>query len=106
VVVIGGSEERLKMAERVGALTLNRRTTTEAERRAFVAGLTAGRGADLVVEASGTTAAITEGLGLVRRGGAYLSLGIAVPEGPGIGHAIVWARVERATVARETFTRA
>jgi O-succinylbenzoate synthase len=30
---------------------------------------------------------------------------IAVPEGPGIGHAIVWSRVERATVARETFTR-
>ncbi|MGE5507228.1 MAG: zinc-binding dehydrogenase [Chitinophagales bacterium] len=82
VVVIGGSEARLQMAERFGALTLNRRTTSEAERRAFVAELTAGRGADIVVEASGTTAAITEGLGLVRRGGAYLSLGIAVPEGP------------------------
>jgi len=30
---------------------------------------------------------------------------IAVPEGPGIGHEIVWPRVERATVARETYTR-
>ncbi len=30
---------------------------------------------------------------------------IAVPEGPGIGHAIVWPRVERATVARESWTR-
>lgn len=30
---------------------------------------------------------------------------IAVPEGPGIGHAIVWPRVERATLAREVFTR-
>jgi O-succinylbenzoate synthase len=30
---------------------------------------------------------------------------VAVPEGPGIGHEIVWPRVERATVARETFTR-
>jgi O-succinylbenzoate synthase len=30
---------------------------------------------------------------------------IAVPEGPGIGHAIVWPRVERATVAREAWTR-
>jgi O-succinylbenzoate synthase len=30
---------------------------------------------------------------------------IAVPEGPGIGHAIVWPRVERATTARETFRR-
>jgi len=30
---------------------------------------------------------------------------IAVPEGPGIGHEIVWARVERATQAREVWTR-
>jgi O-succinylbenzoate synthase len=28
---------------------------------------------------------------------------IAVPEGPGIGHDIVWPRVERATVGRETW---
>jgi O-succinylbenzoate synthase len=31
---------------------------------------------------------------------------IEVPERPGIGHDIVWPRVERATVARDTFTRA
>jgi hypothetical protein len=30
---------------------------------------------------------------------------IAVPEGPGIGHAIVWSRVERATDFRETWRR-
>jgi O-succinylbenzoate synthase len=30
---------------------------------------------------------------------------IAVPEGPGIGHAIVWPRVERATDFRETWRR-
>jgi len=30
---------------------------------------------------------------------------IAVPEGPGIGHEIVWPRVERATVSREVLTR-
>jgi O-succinylbenzoate synthase len=30
---------------------------------------------------------------------------VAVPEGPGIGHEIVWPRVERATLARETWTR-
>jgi O-succinylbenzoate synthase len=30
---------------------------------------------------------------------------IAVPEGPGIGHEIVWPRVERATVARESWPR-
>jgi O-succinylbenzoate synthase len=30
---------------------------------------------------------------------------IAVPEGPGIGHAIVWRRVERATDLHETWTR-
>jgi O-succinylbenzoate synthase len=30
---------------------------------------------------------------------------VAVPEGPGIGHAIVWPRVEKATVFREEWTR-
>jgi o-succinylbenzoate synthase len=30
---------------------------------------------------------------------------IAVPEGPGLGHEIVWPRVERATVARDTWSR-
>jgi O-succinylbenzoate synthase len=30
---------------------------------------------------------------------------IAVPEGPGIGHAILWPRVERATDLHETWTR-
>jgi O-succinylbenzoate synthase len=30
---------------------------------------------------------------------------IAVPEGPGIGHAILWPRVERATDLRETWRR-
>ena len=30
---------------------------------------------------------------------------IAVPEGPGIGHAMVWPRVERATVARDAWPR-
>jgi O-succinylbenzoate synthase len=30
---------------------------------------------------------------------------IAVPEGPGIGHEIVWSRVERATESREVWTR-
>ncbi len=30
---------------------------------------------------------------------------IAVPDGPGIGHSIVWPRVERATLARESFLR-
>jgi O-succinylbenzoate synthase len=30
---------------------------------------------------------------------------IAVPEGPGIGHEVAWSRIERATVARETWPR-
>ena len=30
---------------------------------------------------------------------------VAVPEGPGIGHEIVWPRVERATIAREAWPR-
>jgi O-succinylbenzoate synthase len=30
---------------------------------------------------------------------------IAVPEGPGIGHEILWPRVERATVFKEAWSR-
>lgn len=80
IVVIGGTQQRLDLCSVFGATTLlNRRTTTEQERAEVVLELTEGRGADLVVEAVGAAEAYREGLSLVRRGGAYMSMGVATP---------------------------
>jgi threonine dehydrogenase-like Zn-dependent dehydrogenase len=82
IIVIGGSEDRLSLCRKFGATgILNRNTTSPEERSEYVRMVTAGRGADLVVEAVGLSAAFTEGIGLLRRGGTYLSTGYAQPAG-------------------------
>lgn len=83
IVVIGGTQSRLELAKRVGAdLVLNRRETTEEERKKTVLDLTNGRGADFVLEATGNSEALLEGLELLRRGGFYSIAGVAVPQAP------------------------
>lgn len=80
IAVIGGTPSRLELCRRLGATDLLDRTaTTRAERREAVLEMTSGRGADLVIEAAGTTDAFDEGLGLARAGGAYAVAGIAEP---------------------------
>lgn len=82
VILVGGTESRLEVGRRLGAThTLNRKETTEEERRDFVLGLTDGRGVDLAYEAVGNPRVLVEGLKLVRRGGSYLSMGFGVPAG-------------------------
>lgn len=82
IAVIGGSPERLKLCRSFGAdLLLNRIKTDAEERRQAVFDISGGRGADLVVEATGHISALLEGLELVRRGGAWLSVGYAQPAG-------------------------
>lgn len=82
VAVIGGSTGRLELCRRFGAdLLLNRTKTTDEERRRAVLDLSGGRGADLVVEATGHISALLEGLELIRPGGAWLSVGYAQPAG-------------------------
>jgi len=82
IVVIGGSENRLRLCKEFGATAvLNRRTTSIEERNAFILDRTHGRGADVVVEAAGEPSAVTEGQGLLRPGGAYLSIGFSQPPG-------------------------
>ena len=81
VVVIGGTPDRLALCAALGAtLTLDRRAGEEAHREA-VRALTAGRGADVVVEASGSVDAAREALGLVRPGGAVSLVGLGTPVG-------------------------
>lgn len=82
IVVIGGTESRLTLCQRLGATDLlNRRERDAAERLEFVHDITRGRGADLVVEASGSVSAAKEGLGLVRHGGAMTLVGFGTPVG-------------------------
>lgn len=83
VVVIGGTQSRLELAKKAGAdLVLNRRETTEEERKKIIMDLTNGRGADFVLEATGSSDALLEGLELLRRGGFYSIAGVAVPQAP------------------------
>ncbi len=83
VVVIGDPEPRLELAARLGAdATLSLASSSVEERAARVRELTAGRGPDVVIEASGSPEAIPEGLDLLRPGGTYVVAGHYTDRGP------------------------
>jgi len=76
IVAIGAPADRLALAIRMGAtITLDLRTTTDAERRTIVFDATHGRGADVGIEAAGSPRAFEEGLTLTRDGGRYVIAG-------------------------------
>jgi L-iditol 2-dehydrogenase len=82
VIVIGAPAARLELAKSFGAdvtLGLDREPGARAER---VRELTAGRGADIVIEASGNAAAVPEGFALLRDGGTYVIAGHYTDAGP------------------------
>lgn len=82
VIVIEGVKVRMDLARRLGAdVILDYGATTPEERKAAVMDVTNGFGADVGFEAVGRPEPIIEGIDLVRRGGAYLSVGTAVPMG-------------------------
>lgn len=82
IIVIGGTPGRLDLCRQFGATqTLNRNETTIEERREIIRDATHGRGADVVIEATGSSKAVLEGVGLVRNGGCYLVTGFGNPEG-------------------------
>ena len=73
VVVVGrGPSERLRFAASLGL-----DTAIDIETDAHVRELTAGRGADLVVEATGSAAAIALALTIVRRRGRLIAVGLS-----------------------------
>jgi L-iditol 2-dehydrogenase len=75
VVVIGAPAARLELAGRFGVdLTLALERSPH-ERAEEVRALTHGRGADVVIEATGNPAAVPEGLRLLRDGGTYVVAG-------------------------------
>ncbi|HEY3267539.1 MAG TPA: zinc-binding dehydrogenase [Armatimonadota bacterium] len=72
----GGADARRLAALALGAdLFLDVFATTEAERLDAVRRVTGGRGADVVIEASGAPAAVPEGMRLARDAGAYIVVG-------------------------------
>jgi threonine dehydrogenase-like Zn-dependent dehydrogenase len=82
IIVVGGTPRRLALCGQLGAtLLLNRHHTDAGTRREAVLDLTNGRGADLVVEASGSVAAMQEGLDCIRYGGALSLVGFGTPVG-------------------------
>jgi 5-exo-hydroxycamphor dehydrogenase len=82
VIVIGAPANRLEAAARLGATkTVLLDDTTVDERLALVHDLTEGRGADVVIEATGRAEAFPEGTGLLAEGGRYLILGIYSGQG-------------------------
>ncbi|GAA2648482.1 zinc-binding dehydrogenase [Streptomyces vastus] len=76
VIVIGGPEARLAAATRFGADTvIDIGSTTPDERIAAVRDATAGRGADVTIEATGVPSAVPEGMRLTRDAGRYVIVG-------------------------------
>ena len=76
IVAIGAPDDRLALARRMGAdVTIDVRTVPPAERLDVVTAATDREGADVVIEAAGAAAAISEGLDLLRVGGRYVIAG-------------------------------
>jgi L-iditol 2-dehydrogenase len=76
IIALGAPEDRLALAGRMGAdVTIDIRTTSQAQRLERVFDETHGEGADVVLEAAGAAAAVPEGLDLARVGGRYVIAG-------------------------------
>jgi len=83
VITIGGPAGRLDLARRFGVdQTLSLDQHSPHDRDEAVRGLTDGRGADVVIEATGNPDAVPEGLRLLRDGGTYVVAGHYTDVGP------------------------
>jgi threonine dehydrogenase-like Zn-dependent dehydrogenase len=82
IVGIGAPQDRLDFARRMGAtMTLGLDVPPE-ERVSSVRGVTGGRGADVVLEATGSPDAVSQALDLVRDGGRVVVAGHYTDNGP------------------------
>lgn len=76
VIALGDPLSRLTLARRMGADSVLSVDDTEPEDRLhLVRGATGGRGADVIIEATGNPRAVEEGVSLVRDGGTYVVVG-------------------------------
>ncbi len=82
IIAVDKSDFRLNMAKEFSAdHILNIDKTSREERIERVKELTHGRGADLVVECTGSPHAVIEGLDMLRKGGTYIEAGNFVDTG-------------------------
>ncbi len=83
MIAIGAPAGRLALAKEMGASdVLDLTLTSEAQRMDVVLDATLREGADVVIEAAGAAAAISEGLNLARVGGRYVIAGHYTDAGP------------------------
>ena len=83
IVAIGDPDARLSLATEMGAdETLSVTGTTKEERKNRILELSDGRGFDVVIEATGSPAAVPEGLNLTRDAGTYVVVGHYTDGGP------------------------
>jgi len=82
IVAVDGVQDRLDFAKRMGATSVVSLATPRKERLSAVHKLTRGRGVDVVIEASGSPDAVSEGLDLVRDGGRMVVCGHYTDNGP------------------------
>jgi threonine dehydrogenase-like Zn-dependent dehydrogenase len=78
VIVVGGPEARLAVAERLGIGDHHLNVVDGQDATAAldeVRALTGGYGADLVIECAGAPNAVPQGIAMARRGGSYLVVG-------------------------------
>jgi threonine dehydrogenase-like Zn-dependent dehydrogenase len=88
VIVVGGPENRLKIAEEWGAdhvINIDEMKNPE-DRIKAVLDLTGGHGADVVFECSGNPHAFPEGVRMTRDGGTYVVVGQFMDAGPTTFH--------------------
>jgi len=76
IIAIGAPQDRCFLALAMGAdQALNFEEVPESQRLDIIRSITNGRGADVVIEATGSPAAIVEGMNLTRDAGTYLVVG-------------------------------
>jgi threonine dehydrogenase-like Zn-dependent dehydrogenase len=82
IIAIDKSAFRLNFVKEFGAThTLNIDQTTSEERKQFVADLTDGRGADVVIECAGVPVVMIEAIEMLRQGGTFIEVGHFVDTG-------------------------
>lgn len=82
VVAVGAPDDRLDFARRMGATRTLGLDLTSEERLDEVRAATRGRGADVVIEASGSPDAVSQALDMVRDGGRVVICGHYTDNGP------------------------
>ncbi len=82
IIAVGGPDDRLAFARRMGATETLGLDTPPGDRAAMIRSRTGGRGVDVVIEASGNPEAVGHALDLVRDGGRVIVVGQYTDNGP------------------------